>query len=167
MNAEVHHSIAQFLYREAYLLDYRRYLEWLELLADDIVYRMPVRVTTVNEPGSTNIVNDMAYVEETKSGLTIRAQRLFTKSAWAENPAPRQRHFVSNIRVEAGPRENEYVVRSYFLFKRSRSSEPGTEELFGEREDILRQVDGQWRIARRTVYPDQAVLSVMNLSMFL
>ena len=36
-------EIAEFLYREAELLDERRYDEWLELLADDIRYWMPMR----------------------------------------------------------------------------------------------------------------------------
>jgi len=36
-------EIADFLYREAELLDERRYREWLDLLADDIRYWMPMR----------------------------------------------------------------------------------------------------------------------------
>ena len=37
------HEIAEFLYREAELLDERRYADWLALLADDIRYWMPMR----------------------------------------------------------------------------------------------------------------------------
>ena len=36
-------EIADFLYREAELLDERRYREWLDLLADDVRYWMPMR----------------------------------------------------------------------------------------------------------------------------
>jgi 3-phenylpropionate/cinnamic acid dioxygenase small subunit len=36
-------EIEDFLYREADLLDQRRFEDWLELLADDIVYFMPMR----------------------------------------------------------------------------------------------------------------------------
>ena len=36
-------EIAEFLYREAELLDERRYDAWLALLADDIRYWMPLR----------------------------------------------------------------------------------------------------------------------------
>ena len=36
-------EIADFLYREAELLDERRYQDWLALLADDIRYWMPMR----------------------------------------------------------------------------------------------------------------------------
>jgi len=34
-------EITDFLYREAELLDERRYREWLDLLADDVRYSMP------------------------------------------------------------------------------------------------------------------------------
>ena len=36
-------EVAEFLYREAELLDQRRYGDWLALLADDIRYWMPMR----------------------------------------------------------------------------------------------------------------------------
>src|SRR6266851_5295351 len=36
-------DVAEFLYREAEILDERRYEEWLALLADDIRYWMPMR----------------------------------------------------------------------------------------------------------------------------
>ena len=36
-------EIAQFLYTEAEILDERQYDEWLNLLADDIRYWMPIR----------------------------------------------------------------------------------------------------------------------------
>lgn len=166
MNFELQYEITNLLIDEAYLLDHRMYKEWLNLFTDDIVYRMPVRVTTDNKDGS-NLAADMSYIEENKQGLTTRVERLYTKSAWVDNPATRQRHFVSNFKIAPGADPDEFKVRSYFLFKRSRSSDPNTEQIFGEREDIVRKVNGEWKIAARTIYPDQAVLSVMNLAMFL
>lgn len=163
---QIQHEITQFLYNEAYLLDHRKYREWLELLADDIKYVMPLRVTVDNNNAS-NLVHDMNYFNDTKKDLRMKVERLYTKSAWVDNPAPRQRHFISNIAVEESEIREEYKVRSYFLFKRSRSSEVSTEEIFGEREDIVRKVDGEWKIAKRTIYPDQSVLTINNLSMFL
>ncbi|MEB3100385.1 3-phenylpropionate/cinnamic acid dioxygenase subunit beta [Ferviditalea candida] len=166
MNAELHYEISNFLYHEAYLLDHRQYKEWLDLLSEDLVYQMPIRVTSDNKDAS-NLVYEMKHFEETKKSLTTRVNRLYTTSAWVDNPATRQRHFVSNISVAPGSRPEEYRVRSYFLFKRSRASDIETEQLFGEREDVLRKENGEWKIASRTIYPDQAVLSVMNLGMFL
>ena len=36
-------EVEQFLYMEAELLDDRRYSDWIELIADDIHYHMPIR----------------------------------------------------------------------------------------------------------------------------
>ena len=166
MTPELQYSITQFLFHEAYLLDHRKYREWLSLLADDIRYVMPLRVTVDNNY-SANISQQMTYYTDRKNDIAVKVERLYTKSAWVDNPAPRQRHFISNIMIEPASTEDEYKVRSYFLFKRSRGSDVNTEEIFGEREDIIRKENDEWRIAQRTVYPDQSVLTVMNLSMFL
>ncbi|MGY4691463.1 3-phenylpropionate/cinnamic acid dioxygenase subunit beta [Salibacterium sp. K-3] len=165
MNAELQYEIEQFYYREAYLLDHRRYEEWLELLADDIQYAMPLRVTVDNKEGS-NINENMTYLDEKKPDLTMRVERLFTKSAWVDNPATRQRHYITNVMIEQGDHKNEYHVYSSFLYKRSRDSEVDTEELFGERKDVLRKSGDRWEVVSRTIYPDQSVLTVKNLAMF-
>ncbi len=163
---EIHLDISSFLYQEAYLLDRRMYREWLELLGDDLIYRMPVRVT-VEGRDESDLDKDMTYFEETKKSLTTRVNRLYTTSAWVDNPAPRQRHFISNIVVQATDQPYEYQVRSYFLFKRSRAADHEVEQIFGERSDIIRKINGEWKIVSRTIYPDQAVITAMNLSMFL
>ena len=36
-------EIEQFLYNEAELLDERRFSEWIDLIADDMHYHMPIR----------------------------------------------------------------------------------------------------------------------------
>ena len=43
MSHELWHEIQQFLVREARLLDERRFVDWLELFTDDVVYWMPGR----------------------------------------------------------------------------------------------------------------------------
>ena len=166
MNMQLQFEITNFYSREAYLLDNRQYEEWLDLLADDLVYRMPQRRTGEGRDGQ-EFVHDMAFFEESKTSLTTRVKRLRTNSAWVEKPAPRTRHLITNILIEPESTENELHVRSAFLFLRSRGSDRETENLFGERKDILRKVGNEWKIASRIIYPDQAVMQTMNLSMFL
>ena len=166
LDPSLHQEITQFYYHEAYLLDHQMYQEWVELLTEDIIYRMPLRVTTERRDGS-NIVEDMTYFDETKKSLETRVQRLYTNSAWVEDPPTRQRHYITNIMITPRVGSDEYNVRSYFFYKRSRASEHKTEEIIGEREDVIRKEEGNWKISRRTIYPDQTVLTVMNLSMFL
>ena len=40
-------DVEDFLYREMELLDERRFEEWLELFAEDLVYFMPMRRNTL------------------------------------------------------------------------------------------------------------------------
>ena len=104
-------------------------------------------------------------MDETKDSLVRRIDRLDTGMAWAEDPPSRTRHFVSNIEVEPGERESEIKVYSNFIMYRTRAE---TEEDFyvGSREDILRKVDGEWKIARRKIVLDQNVLLAKNVSNF-
>lgn len=166
ISLEIKDEISNLLYQEAYYLDNRMYKEWLDLLSDEVEYKMPLR-ETVEGVNIENISVDSAFFEETKGSLRTRVNRLYTKSAWVENPATRQRHFISNVMIEPGDQADHYRVRSYFLFKRSRGSTTDIEEMFGQRNDIVKKIDDQWKIVSRTILPDQSVITTMNMSMFL
>ncbi|MDM5281953.1 3-phenylpropionate/cinnamic acid dioxygenase subunit beta [Peribacillus frigoritolerans] len=163
---ELYLEITSLLNEEAYYLDNGMYKEWLDLLTEDLSYQMPLR-ETVEGVGVNNLATDIDFYHETKMSLTTRVNRLYTKSAWVENPATRQRHFVTNIMIEGTLNPDEYKVRSYFLFQRSRGSHHEIEQLFGERDDIIRKIDNKWKITKRFIKPDQAVITTMNMSMFL
>ena len=53
----------------------------------------------------------------------------------------------------------EYKVRSYFLYQRSKGSHHEIEQLFGERNDIVQKIGQQWKITKRLIKPDQAVVT--------
>jgi biphenyl 2,3-dioxygenase beta subunit len=75
------------------------------------------------------------------------------------------RHLVTNVQVEPSETESEVKVRSNFLVYRTQLEH--SQDLFvGTRDDVLRKVNGKWKIARRTILLDQAVLSSANLSVF-
>lgn len=46
VTAELQHDVEQFLYTEAALLDERRFREWLDLLAEEIVYTLDTNSLT-------------------------------------------------------------------------------------------------------------------------
>ena len=167
-------EIAEFLYREAELLDERRYDEWLGLLADDIRYWMPMRRNVKFGEGErefTRAGTDIAWFDEGKDTLTRRVRQIQTGIHWAEEPPSRICHMVSNVQiVRATPNgsamPSEVEVRSRFLVYRNRV-ETETDILVGKREDVLRRVDGAWKIARRMVVLDQSVLLAKNLTFFI
>jgi 3-phenylpropionate/cinnamic acid dioxygenase small subunit len=78
-------------------------------------------------------------------------------------------HLVSNVQlVEAMPsfaEPKEVTVRCRFLIYRNRV-ETETDILVGKREDVLRRIGEEWRIARRKILLDQNVLLSKNLTFF-
>jgi 3-phenylpropionate/cinnamic acid dioxygenase small subunit len=179
MHAEVIRDVEQFLYREARLLDERRFHEWLALLTDDVRYWMAGRSNRYPMVSKALVILDpdryseedltkedeLAIFDETKETLRQRLARLETGMAWAEDPPSRTRHLLSNIEVEPGDTVSELRVYANFLVYRNRSE---TEHDFyiGARQDVLRHVDGAWKIARRKVILDQNVLLAKNVSIF-
>ena len=178
MREEVIREVEQFLYREARLLDERRFHEWLDLLTDDVHYWMGARVNryprtskaiSILSPNryvedNKTQANELSILDETKETLSARVARLDTGMAWAEDPPSRTRHVISNIEVagEAGP---ELTVHSNFIVYRSRA-ESEQDFYVGARQDLLRRIDGGLKIARRKLTLDQNVLSAKNVSIF-
>ena len=153
-------EIERFLYREARLLDERRFHEWLELLTEDVRYWMGSRSNRY--PRSSKAI---AILDETKQTLSQRVARLDTGMAWAEDPPSRSRHLITNIEVEPGDAASEIKVYANFMVYRSRAE---TEQDFyvGARRDVLRRVAGSWKIAGRKIILDQNVLLAKNVSLF-
>jgi 3-phenylpropionate/cinnamic acid dioxygenase small subunit len=165
-------EVAEFLYREAELLDERRYDDWLGLLADDIRYWMPMRrnVKFGEEAREfTREAQDIAWFDEGKDTLTRRVRQIQTGIHWAEEPQSRIAHLVSNVQlVEASPsvaEPLEVAVKCRFLVYRNRV-ETETDILVGKREDLLRREGDDWRVARRKIILDQNVLLSKNLTFF-
>ncbi len=179
MRDETIKEVEQFLYREARMLDNRQFHEWLELLTDDVRYWMPIRsnryplnsmaITILDgsryEEAEVSSEGELAFMDEDKDSLTRRIARLDTGMAWAEDPPSRTRHIITNIEVEAGDTQGELHVYSNFFMYRTRAE---TEQDFyiGSREDVLRRVGSQLRIASRKIVLDQTVLLAKNLSNF-
>lgn len=158
-------AVNDLLVLEAEYLDDRRFEDWLELLTEDIEYVAPVRVT--RKSPASDICHDITLFDENMQSLTLRVRRLRTDVAWAEDPPSLTRRMITNIRVAATDSEDELAVRSNLLLYRSRG-DLGTHDLIvGERQDVVRRVDGELRIARRTIILDQASLGTKNLGVFL
>src|SRR5207253_2905796 len=100
MREEVIREVEQFLYREARLLDERRFHEWLELFTDDVRYWMGGRssrypksskaITILNpsrhREADVATEDELPILDETKATLGGRIARLDTGMAWAEDP---------------------------------------------------------------------------------
>jgi len=104
-------EIEDFLYREADLLDERRYDEWLALLADDVRYWMPMRRNVKvddREREFTREGRDISWFDEGRETLTRRVRQIQTGIHWAEEPVSRISHLISNVQlVEINPSATE------------------------------------------------------------
>jgi 3-phenylpropionate/cinnamic acid dioxygenase small subunit len=165
-------EIEQFLYQEAELLDERRFEEWLDFLTEDIRYWMPMRRNVKFgelDREFTREGHDINWFDEGKDTLVRRVNQLLTGVHWAEEPLSRVCHSVSNIQIlDATPslsQPTEVSIKCRFLVYRNRV-ETETDILVGKREDTLRNVNGQWKIAQRKIILDQNVLLAKNLTFF-
>jgi 3-phenylpropionate/cinnamic acid dioxygenase small subunit len=160
-------EIEDFLYREADLLDDRRYDDWLNLFTDDVRYWMPMRRNVSSEEMETENtaeVHDMSWFDEGTATLIMRVQQIKTGVHWAEEPYSRVSHIVSNVRLlDVGP--SEVRVGCRFVVYRNRMID---EESFfvGKRVDTLRRDGPSWKIARREIYLDQSVMLAKNFTNF-
>lgn len=155
-----------FLHAEAEALDERRLYDWLGLLAQDVEYRVPIRVTRERRATLPEFSSEATYLTGDLASLRGRVSRFDTEYAWAEDPPSRVRRFVSNIRVRPAERPAEWSVRSNLLVFRARGEdEPALVSC--ERHDVLRQTSEGLRLARRTVLLDHTSLPWENLAIFL
>ena len=166
---DLQQEIEQFLFYEGSLLDDHQLNEWLGLLADDIRYFMPLRRTLANRDRTQEFsgARDIAYFDDSKPSMAQRVRKYNTSSAWAEEPASRTRHFVTNVRITPLEVEGEYEVVSAFLIYRNRA-EQQTDIFAGERIDGLRRSEGPagFQLFNRAILLDQSMLLANNISFF-
>ena len=169
MNNELRQQVEDFYYLEAELLDERKLRQWFELLTDDIRYWMPLRYNPLERP--ENITDEVSppgeayYFDDDWKSLKIRVERAYSKIAWAEVPPSRTRHLITNVRIKKND-SVEVEAHSNFLVYRTRQ-ESDKDIFVGTRQDTLRRAGASFKIARRTIILDQAVLDAKNISVFL
>jgi 3-phenylpropionate/cinnamic acid dioxygenase small subunit len=94
----------------------------------------------------------------------MRVKQIDTGLRHVENPASRTRRLVSNVMVDPTDRADEVDVRSSFLIIQIRHG-THTSQFSGTRQDRLRRVDGNWKLAHRTIVLTETLLP-RTLSIF-
>jgi benzoate/toluate 1,2-dioxygenase subunit beta len=102
------HAVEQFLYRQADLLDSKRWEDWIGLFTDDGVYWMPP------EPSYTTWDGTPAIFAEDRNLMEVRMRRVLHPDAWSQRPLWETNHVVSNVVIEKEKANGEVVVRSRF-----------------------------------------------------
>ena len=162
------YEVEQFYGREAELLDSRQFDAWLDLLADDIRYWMPL--ATNQEAGNWDREHsregqDLNWFDEGKFELQQRVKQIQPGLHWAEEPISRTTHMFSNLQV-ATRDDGGIVAATRFLVYRNRT-DVETDFHVGKRFDHLKRDEGgALKIIRREILLDQHVLLAKNLTTF-
>ena len=166
LGSPVYNAILETLFDEAAALDERRFDDWTAILATDLIYTAPIRLTRTGPTRDRDVMRSMFHFDDDYNSILMRIGRLH-KSAWAEDPPSRCRRFITNVRVAEWGTEGEYEVVSYLFLERSRGDNPENERMSAERRDVWREVNGSFKLATREIIVDQSVLGMANFAVFL
>jgi len=165
-------QVQQWLYREARLLDSRRYDLWLEMLDDQVRYRVPsrayIRQAHVKDFATWSVERELecddalALIDDDLAALQLRVARLQTGMAWAETPPSMTRRLVSNVMLLDTDADGSLSVVSTLFLAKNRSE--GRALFTAERRDRLVIRGDDFRLRERFVVLDDVVLSSENLS---
>jgi 3-phenylpropionate/cinnamic acid dioxygenase small subunit len=165
--------VEQWLYREARLLDDRRYDLWLELIDDKIRYRVPSRgcvrqghvkdFSTWSVERELEVPDSLPLIDDDLTGLRDRIARLQTGMAWAETPPSISRRLVSNVMIMDVDEGGRLSVHSTLFLHKVRGD---SRVIFtAERRDRLVPAGAGFRLQERYVVLDEVVLAADNLSL--
>jgi 3-phenylpropionate/cinnamic acid dioxygenase small subunit len=124
-SAGTQREVETLLYRQAALLDARRWQEWTELFTDDGIYWMPVT------PEQTDWLGQPSIFAEDRLLMEVRMGRLLHPNAWSQAAMWGTNHLVGNVVVEA---EAGDEIRAYSRF-----------QMMELRRDTVRHFGGSYR----------------------
>ena len=153
-------EVEDFLYEEAALLDAWRLDDWLALLTDDAVYRVPSNDRPDNDPRDTLFI-----IADDIRRIRARVTRLKDKSAHAEYPPSRTRRAISNVRI-TGRDGAALEVEANFIVHRFRREER-IREYVGHYRYGLRVEGGLLKIAKREAIVDAMELGSLSSVSFI
>ncbi len=159
--------VDEFYYLEAQLFDERRFEEWLDLLAEEVRYWMPMtRNVRFDEAGraQTRERQDVNWFDEGKETLRLRVQQIRTGVHWSEEPLSRTCHCVTNVQIDAVTPASVSACSRFLIYRNRGDTEV---DLFaGKREDVLLRRNNGFLLAHRKIILDQSVLLANNLTIF-
>jgi p-cumate 2,3-dioxygenase beta subunit len=153
-------DVEEFLYEEAALLDAWRLDDWLALMTDDAVYRVPSNDRPDADPKDTLFI-----VADDINRIRARVARLKKKDAHAEDPRSRTRRLVTNVRI-VGRDGPALEIEANFSVTRFRRND-AVRTYIGHYRYGLRVEGGKLRIAKRVAVIDSKELGALGSISFI
>jgi p-cumate 2,3-dioxygenase beta subunit len=153
-------QVEDFLYDEAALLDAWRLDDWLALMTDDAVYRVPSNDSPDADPRNTLFI-----VADDINRIRARVVRLKKKDAHAEDPRSRTRRLLTNVRIIS--RSGAALeVEANFSVTRFRRND-GIRTYIGHYRYELRVEGARLKIAKRVAVIDSMELGGLGSISFI
>ncbi len=142
--ARVAGELFALVYREARLIDEKRWDEWTAMYAEEAFYWVPL---THDQPDGENHTS-IAY--EDKLLLKLRIERLRSPRAYSQQPPSRCTHVLQQPELEiADPGAGRWVTRAAFVYVEARAEEQFL--LAGSVRHTWVRRDGHWQILLKRV----------------
>jgi 3-phenylpropionate/cinnamic acid dioxygenase small subunit len=153
-------EIVDFVYREARLIDEKRFDEWYELFTDDAYYWIP----TV--PGQADGVNHVSLMYEDKLLLKLRVERLKNPKSYSQHPESRPHHVLQRPEIESeDAAAGRWIVRTPFVYLETRGDD---QQVYGGVAlHTLVLVDGRLRIRLKRINLVNCDAALPSVQMFL
>jgi len=143
VSAKLQHEAEQLLYRQAALLDEKKWQDWIDLFTPDGVYWMPP------DPSHTSWDGMPAIFAEDRNLMTVRMKRVLHPDAWSQKPLWGTNHVVSNVIVDRAAKNGDLVVRSRFHMMELRRDD--VRHFAGQYTHHLKKVKSGYRIKLQRV----------------
>jgi len=143
MSQKAQRGAEQFLYRQAALLDEKKWQDWIDLFTPDGVYWMPPDVSYKTWDGQP------AIFAEDRNLMTVRMKRVLHPDAWSQRPLWGTNHVVSNVIVDKAAKNGDLVVRSRFHMMELRRDD--VRHFAGQYTHHLKKSKGGYRIKLQRV----------------
>jgi len=143
VSAKLQHEAEQLLFRQAALLDEKKWQDWIDLFTPDGVYWMPP------DPSHTTWDGMPAIFAEDRDLMTVRMKRVLHPDAWSQRPLWGTNHVVSNVIVGKAAKNGDLVVRSRFHMMELRRDD--VRHFAGQYTHHLKKSKGGYRIKLQRV----------------
>ena len=147
-DAETERAITQLVYKAARLVDERKYMDWMELFAEDGEYSA-ITYENLSHKGLR------LFRDSGKQALYERVAYLM--GVW-QVPRGNTLHLVTNTEVSVGETADAVTATSNFLLTRTADLEHTVLHAAGRYLDRFERVDGAWKFKSRLVVVDSNLL---------
>jgi benzoate/toluate 1,2-dioxygenase subunit beta len=137
-------EIEDFLYREARLLDTRKFEEWFDLFTDDAIYWVPAGRDDIDPARHVSIIHD------DKAAMATRIKRLRSGFAYAQDPQSRVHRLISNVELGAADNEKQTIEVTCMMLLIELGRHRQTFHS-ARCEFTLDRSTGNWRVRRKKV----------------